>query len=608
MNLVVRRAALAAAIAFSFIDSAQAEQAKALGPVVVTANRSEVPADQALAAVTVLTRADIEASQAPDLLDLLSRQAGIDIARTGGPGQASTVFMRGSNSNHTLVLVDGIRVNAATQGIIDFAHLPLAQIERIEIVRGPRAALWGSDAIGGVIHIFTRDPAQAFFEARAGSYRRAGVSAGLGAQRGQSSVGIAAGSEDLRGFSATNANAYGFDPDADGYQNRNLNLRAQTVLGRQRLGFSGLLTDAGIEFDQGRTSALNRVFGVTLGGELSPRWSHAISLGHSSEDLATPVYFSRFGSRRTSLDWVNTLVLGAAHTINIGLNGSQESGYSNEGFPGFEHSRRNRAVFASWRGDFGAHLLEASLRRDHNSQFAGASTGNLAWGWQLGEALRLRASWGQGFRAPNFNELYYPGFNVGTGQDPLFLFAGNAQLQPERSDSSELGLDWQPTGAQKLGVSAYRTRIRDLIAFDGPLFQAININRAAIDGVELDYHLARGALSFEGNASWLDARDAGTGSRLLRRAARKLQLSGSYRFANQALLALDASAFSSRPDFGDVVLPGYARLDVRASAPLAQGWVIEARMENLLDRDYELVHGYNTPGRNGLLSLRWNAD
>lgn len=601
MNLLHGRAVLAAAISISLCNSAQA-QVTALGPVVVTANRSEVPVDEALASVTVLTRADIEQSQAPDLVDLLARQVGIDIARTGGPGQASTVFMRGSNSNHTLVLVDGIRINTTTQGSIDFAHLPLAQIERIEIVRGPRAALWGSDAIGGVIHIFTRDPSKAFFEAHGGSYGRAGlgVGGGLGLGRGDTRLGAAAGGEQLRGFSATNANAYGFDPDPDGYRNQNLSLHAQTLLGDQRLSFSGLITDADVEFDQGETAALNRVYGATLAGDWSDRWSHSLSLGWSSEDLDTAVYFSRFGSKRSSLDWINTLALDPSNTLNVGLNWSRESGYSDDGFAGFDETRRNAGLFASWRGRFAAQLLELSLRRDDNSQFDSATTGNFAWGWQASERLRLRASWGQGFRAPNFNELYYPGF--------FGLFQGNPHLQPERSDSTEVGLDWQFTPEQKLEVSAYHTRIEDLIAFDGPLFQAINIDRATIEGVELEYHLAHGGLAIDGNATWQDARDAGTGQPLLRRPDRKLNLSVSYRFSNQATLAVDASGFSSRPDFGDIQLPGYARVDLHASAPLADGWTLEGRIENLGDRDYNLVDGYNTPGRSGMLSLRWNAN
>jgi vitamin B12 transporter len=607
------QAALAAAISLSFAHGAFAAAAPTrLDAVQVTANRSEAAVADALASVTVLTREDIELAQAPDLLGLLGRQAGIDIARTGGPGQASTIFLRGSNSNHALVLVDGIRVNAATQGIIDFAHIPLAQVERIEIVRGPRAALWGSDAIGGVIQVFTRDSSKPYASAQAGSYGLAGVSAGIGHSTGESRIGIGVGGELLEGFSATNETAgpFTFDPDVDGYRNRNLSLRAETKLGTQVLSATGLVTDADVDFDagtapgEGRTDALNRVFGLSLAGKLSDRWTHALTLGHSSEDLDTPAYASRFGSTRDSLDWINSLALGDGHALGFGINASRETGYSIEGFgAGFDASRRNNAAFVTWRRGLGSHLLQASVRHDQNSQFGGADTGNVAWGWQASDALRWRASWGQGFRAPNFNELYYPGFEVAPDQ---FLFAGNPALQPERSRSAEIGLDWRLDARQQLGVSAYSTRIHDLIAFTGPLLQAVNTRRASIDGVELDYRLQLAALAVQANATWQDARDQ-DGEALLRRADRKLHLSASYRFANLASAGFDVSAVSRRPDFGGIQLPGYVRLDLRASAPLAKDWTIEARIENLGDVDYELLSGYNTPGRSGVVSLRWQA-
>src|SRR4249920_3561223 len=204
---ILKIAALAASLSACLAPSARADEAKTLGTVTVTANRSEQPVKETLASVTVLTRADIEKSQAPDLLDLLARQVGVDMARTGGPGSQNSFFLRGGNSNHALVLIDGIRVNSATQGLFDFAHLPLSQIDRIEIVRGPRAALWGSDAIGGVIQIFTRDPAMPYVEAHAGSYGRAGIDAGIGGGEGDSRFGIGAGIEHVRGFSVTNSDA-----------------------------------------------------------------------------------------------------------------------------------------------------------------------------------------------------------------------------------------------------------------------------------------------------------------------------------------------------------------------------------------------------------------
>lgn len=613
MKHTIQQAALAAAISVALSPSCFAGEAQrnTLDTVQVTANRIEKPVAETLASVTVITREDIELAQAPDLINLLSRQAGVDIARNGGPGQASTLFLRGTNSSHTLVLVDGVRVNAATQGVIDFAHIPLAQIERIEIVRGPRAALWGSDAIGGVVQIFTRDASKGFFEARLGSAQLAGATAGFGVARDGSSIGLSVGAERREGFSATNEAAFGHDPDADGYRNQNFAARGKTVLGSQTLSFTGMVTDADVDFDagtgvpgEGQTAALNRVFGLGLGGPISDRWTHALTLGRSSEDLDTPAYYSRFGSTRDSLDWVNSLALREGQNLGFGLNWSRESGYSDEGFQGFEKSRRNTAAFVTWQGGFGAHTLDASLRHDDNSQFGGASTGNLAWGWRAGESLRLRASWGQGFRAPNFNELYYPGFDLGGG---LVLFKGNQFLQPERSRSSEIGMDWQLDDKQSLGLSAYRTRIHDLIAFAGLLFDAVNIRSAAIDGVELEYAFTQGGLAIRANATWQDARDTDTGERLLRRADRKLHASADYAFANGAGIGVDLSAYSPRPDFGETVLPGYSRMDLRASAPLAQGWTVDARIENVGDTDYELVQGYNTPGRTGVVSLRWQA-
>jgi vitamin B12 transporter len=607
---MIRRSVLATAVAASFLFLPQAANAASanavaataptgLDTVVVTANRYAVPADRVLASVTVLDRAAIEASQARDMIDLLARQAGVDIARTGGPGQASTVFLRGGNSGHALVLVDGIRVNAATSGVLDFAHLPLEQVERIEIVRGPRAALWGSDAIGGVIQVFTRDPAKAFFEAHAGSYLRGGLSGGGGFGDGDSSIGLAAGVESLRGFSATTPGAFGYDPDPDGYDNRNLSLRGHTRVGSQLLEASGLVTDADVDFDQGRTAALNRVFGARLSGPLAgARWSHALVVGHSSEDLATPAFASRFGSARDSLDWIHSLALDARNDLNIGLNWSRETGYSDEGFQGFEEARRNAAVFASWRGHFGAHLLELSARRDDNSQFDGATTANAGWGWAFAPGWRLRASWGQGFRAPNFNELYYPGF---FGQ-----FAGNPALRPERSTSGELGLAWRASSAATLGVSLYRTRVHDLIAFEGVDFSATNIGRAAVDGAELDARWVRGALALSANATWQHARDLDGDAPLLRRARRKANASADWHFGNDATVGVDLTAVSARPDFSGP-LAGYGRVDLRASAPLAGAWRLEARLENIGDRDYRLVDGYATAGRSGTLALRWGA-
>jgi vitamin B12 transporter len=598
---------LLAALAASASLPAFADEAQELGPVLVTADRAPVPEAQTLATVTVLTREDIEKSQAPDLLTLLSRQAGIDVARTGGPGQASTVFVRGGNSTHALVLVEGVRVNPATQGAPDFAHLPLPQIERIEIVRGPRAALWGSDAIGGVIQVFTRDPSKAFAEGHLGSYGRVGGSAAVGYAHGESNAGVTVSYDRLEGFSATNEHyPFGSYPDKDGYRNRSASLRAGTAFGAQRLSFSALATDADVEFDEGDTDARTRVYALQLAGPLAAGWTHALVVGRSTEDLDTPVYLSRLHSARNTLDWTVSKAIDGHNDIDAGLNFAREDGYSQEFFAGgFDVDRRNAAAFVSWRGRFGAQSWAASLRHDDNSQFGGATTGNLAWGWQAAPAWRLRASLGTAFRAPDFNELYYPGFEVAPD---LFMFAGNPLLDPERSQTGEAGLDWTPDARTRVGLSLFRTRVKDLIVFTGVLFNAANIDRADIDGAELEFATGFGALSLHGNLNWLDARDRGTGDALLRRAPRKGALSADWRFANGASAGIDLSAVAARPDAGGVRLGGYGLVDLRASVPLSPGWRVEARLENLGDRDYELLQGYNTPGRSGFLSLRWGQE
>jgi vitamin B12 transporter len=239
------------------------------------------------------------------------------------------------------------------------------------------------------------------------------------------------------------------------------------------------------------------------------------------------------------------------------------------------------------------------MRHDDSSQYGGASTGNAGWGWNFSPRARLRLSWGEGFRAPNFNELYYP--------DGGFGFAGNPDLRPEHSETWETGLELQPADGHRLGLSAYRSRVRDLIAFAAPgTNNAININRAELEGVELEYRFDRGGWTAGGNLTWQDAVDAGTGAPLLRRAKRKAHLDLGYRFDNGLELGLDGDFVSARADFG-ASLPSHALAHLRVAWTLSPAWRLEGRLENLTDRDYSLVHGYNTPGRSGIINLVWNG-
>jgi vitamin B12 transporter len=566
--------------------------------VLVTAYRTEVGVAESLAAVSVISRSEIDSAGALDLVELLRRQVGIDVVRGGGYGQQTSVFLRGTNSNQVLVLIDGVRVASVNVGGYAWEHLPLNQIERIEIVRGPRAALYGSDAIGGVIQIFTR-PADSLEAAlRLGSHDTYGVDAGFGVQGERGRIGLRAGYTDSRGVDSTTPDNFSHDPDRDGFLARNLNLQGSLALGAQDLGLRALRTDDRADFDQGRSTSVNDSADLALSGTLGERLAHRLAAGWARETLQTPAFGNRFDSRRRQLDWQFDAALSDAHALLFGLAWvGERGGLTNtfSGLPRYAGSRNNRAAFAAWRGRFGAHSLELAGRHDDNSVFGTAETVQAAWGWQLRESVALRAGFGEGFRAPNFNELYSPGFGG--------LFAGNPLLGPERSENLELALGLGGNGHLRGELRAFRTGVRDLISFAGADFQAINIARVRIEGVEASASALLGGWQVSGNATWQDPRDRDSGQRLLRRAQRKANLRGE-RALGYWRFGAELHAASGIADFGGA-LPGYATVALDAGYRLRNRLEASLRLDNLFDRDYSLVRGFTTPGRTAMLNLRW---
>ncbi len=569
---------------------------------VTTASRESERADAALASVSVIDREEIERSAAPDLLELLRLTAGVELARTGGAGSQTTLFMRGSNFNHVLVLVDGVRVANANTGASAWENLPLAQIERIEIVRGPRAALYGSDAIGGVIQILTRRLQQPRLGIHAGRYDSHAVEAGTGFGDAAGGFSVVAARRQSRGFSAQNERGFAFDPDRDGYANSSIGVRADRSLGSQRLDASLLAVDADVDFDQGESTARTRSALLGLSGVLGEVWDHRLNLSHAREDLATPTFSSAFRSRRHGVDWLHGIHLSATQRLQVGLAWQQERGASLDTFgeqTNFAERRSNLAAFSRWRGEFGEHLLELSGRHDDNSRFGGATTGQAAWAWQVRSGLRLLASWGQGFRAPNLNEQFSPGFGG--------LFAGNPELLPERSRNLELGLTLTLADGHESRLHLYRNRVSELISFSGGEdFRAENIASVRLQGAELShaYHARNWRLRAE--LTWQDAEDRTTGVPLRRRAPRYGSLLVE-RVGSGFDVGVELFASDARPDIAET-LPGYGLLGLRVRRKLGEQWSLAARMENALDRDYEHAAGFNTPRRSLWLNLTWQGN
>lgn len=590
------------------LGAANAEEVELQPTVQVTASRVAETVDETLADVSIILRDDIEASVARDVPELLRLMAGVDLYRTGGPGAQTSIFLRGSNSNQVLVLIDGVRAGAATTGAYAFEHLPLGAVERIEIVRGPRASYWGSDAIGGVIQIFTRRLDAPRVALGYGSAEDAAGSAGFGRWDGANGFSAQVGARHVDGISSTNAGICNgpddpwciFDPDEDSYRSTNLVLRGARSLGGQLLSAMFFHTRARVDFDQGFTDVIQQVAGADLEGELAANWQHRLALGHAREDLDTPAFGSRYHTRRKSLLWQNEFRLAGNQRLVAGFDFVHERGETLDTFanlPRYHQNRDNRALFAGWRGRFAALDGEVSMRRDDNSVFGGATTGSLALGWRATESLRLRANLGQGFRSPTMNELYDPGYGG--------WFAGNPGLKPERSVASELALEWQPAAEQRFGASAYSNRIYQLVSFTGPQNQAENIAHARVEGVELGYRGNFGAWTASANYTYEDAKDSDAGTPLLRRARHKFTGIVEHRFGSRLDAGAELVASSSRHDVGGIELGGYALLNLRLRYDLAPAWQLRMRLENLADRRYELVHGYNTPGRSAFLEIAW---
>lgn len=564
--------------------------------LVVTPSRMVESLSDTLAAVSVISRDDIELSTAQDLFELLRLQPGVDIVRSGGAGAQTSVFLRGSNSNHVLVLIDGVRVSSANTGAYVWEQLPLNQVERVEIVRGPRGSLYGSDSIGGVIHIITRSSPQPYARATGGSYGTASFDGGIGYDGENTRLSLNAGYRDVDGFSAQNPNGFSYHPDDDGYKNMNLGLKGSTQAGYGRWQYSVLALDSESEFDQGVSDSKQVIVSLGFHGSFTSDWDYQLLGGFIRDELFSDFeYFTTdFNSKRYEFSWQNQLNAGLNGTLSFGLDYYRENGKSEFSW---DESRNNAGIFASYDHYVDRLHLQLGGRFDDNSRFGNEFTGQLALGYDLTSAWQVMGSYGSAFRGPNLNEQYSPGFGG--------LFAGNPDLDPESSTSGELGLRWQHDSAGTFSAALYRTDVEDLIAFNGEMFQAINIDEARLEGLELLYSFTHGGWQLNANATFQNTENRATGESLLRRPEEKGSITVDYAFDNGSWLGMEWFYSGKRQDFGGITLDSYNLLNLRAGWAFTPAWQLELRGDNLTDEFYEPAYGFNSAGRSWFLSLAW---
>jgi vitamin B12 transporter len=564
--------------------------------LVITPSRVTEAPTETLVAVSVISRADIELSTATDLFELLRLVPGVDIVRNGGPGSQTSVFLRGSNSNHVLVMVDGVRVSSSNTGAYAWEQLPLNQIEQVEIVRGPRGSLYGSDAIGGVIQVFTRSDPAPYARLTAGSFGTGELAGGFGYESERSRLSVNAGYRDVDGFSAQNPGGFSYHPDDDGFESVNLGIKGSTRAEAGTWSYSMLAIDTESEFDQGVSDARQLVGAVSFDGRIKPDWAYQLTGGYFNDRLESDFGFfsSEFRSERLDFNWQNQLRFGHASLLNFGLDYYRETGESSDNY---DQSRNNAGLFANLDQRFSRTHLQISARVDENSRFGTRFTGQAALGIDLSERWELLGSYGSAFRGPTLNEQFSPGFGG--------LFAGNPDLDPEESTSGEIGLRWHHPVGGSFSAAAYRTDVEDLIAFAGENFQAINIAEARMEGLELEYRVDIEQWTIGANVTFQSTENRATGQSLLRRPDEKGSITLDRHFKNGSWLGLEWFASGERDDFGGITLRAYQLVNLRAGLALNDSLRVELRGDNLLDEEYEPAYGFNSAGRSWFLSLAW---
>ncbi|MDW8324876.1 MAG: TonB-dependent receptor [Burkholderiales bacterium] len=582
-----------------------------LDPVVVTASRLPQRLIDTLRHTTVLTAEDIRASHAPDLPTLLRQQAGIEITQTGGIGTQSSLFLRGANSNQTLVLLDGQRIDSATTGATAVDQIMLADIERIEIVRGNVSALYGSSAIGGVVQIFTRKAAahpSGEVAAGGGSYNTRSLRAAYGGVWGDTRLHAGLAWRDSDGFSAARRQfipaPFVFTPadtDRDGYENTTLTLNlahdlasghtvsAMVRASRGEVAYDGAFSNR----SEQELDALQLVSENRLG----ERWHSRLMLAASRDALdsfldATPA--GRVHTRNRQADWFNTVQLNAGHTLTLGLGLLAQRVSSDQTYTRTRREVRHGSL--GYLGQMGPHGLQLNARHDDYSDFGSRTTWLAGYGVQVTEGWRLTASASTAFRAPTFNEMYIP------------AWGGNQNLRPEKARSWEAGVQYS-RGALRARLVYFDTRTRDLIVYQWPTGN-VNLRRAQVEGWELSLSHALGAdTTVALSLTAQDPHDADTGLPLLRRAKRLGSLSLRHAPGPWSL-AVEVKASGARQDvhattFARTRLPGYAVVNLSGGYRLSDAVSLNARIDNLFDRDYSLVHGYETSGLSGQVELVW---
>ncbi|MCT4714220.1 TonB-dependent vitamin B12 receptor BtuB [Enterobacteriaceae bacterium H18W14] len=590
--------------------------------LVVTANRFQQPVNTVLAPTDVVTRQDIDKWQAKTLNDVMRRLPGVDIAQYGGPGQGSSMLIRGTNASHVLVLIDGVPV--ARPGIsntADFNQIPLSLVQRVEYIRGPRSAVYGSGAIGGVINVITHsDEEKSQINAGMGSKGYQQYDGTLRQCFGDTVATVAGSYESTKGFNVQPHSTYSGDNDRDGSRKKTFWSGVEHKFNDEFDGFfRGRSYTNNIDYDLGSTpfspaysaneeQLYNQSYDAGMRFHSGIYSSQLIASYQKVKDYNYSSEYGRYNDGTTldrmtqrNLQWGNNFVVGQG-SISAGVDWQQQRLSSSDTAITDTYKRDNTGLYLSGQQQFGDVTVEASGREDHDEQFGWHGTWQTAAGWEFVEGYRATVSYGTGFLAPSLGQQF---------GSTRFGIDSNPNLEPEESKQWEAGLEGL-TGPLDWRLSAYRYKIQNLITYySDPVTYAgayDNIDAATIKGVEWTGSIDTGIFTHKVTLQYIDPRNDQNDEVLARRAKRQAKYQLDWTMFN---VDMDVSwqYYGKRYDNNtsaynntQQILPSYSTVDVSASYPVTSHLTVRGRIANLFDKDYETVYGYQTPGREYYLS------
>lgn len=594
---------------------AQSTHVPSLQETVVTATRTEQPLTDIVADVSIVDRDTIDRAGATGLVDLLVRLPGVEITRNGSVGNSSNVFLRGAEGRFTAVYVDGVRMDSQSTGGAVWEQIPLSQIDRVEVLRGPAAAVYGSDAIGGVIHLFTKKgegPAAPYVGVGIGTDNLRRVEAGISGAAGEG------GAFDYAlGITREQSDGYdikdnpGHNPDRDDYTstagharlgfriNAAHRLDATLLANRMESGYDGFTYTPEAPEDDRNLNRM-RAAGLTWSAKWTDAFSSRLSVTDSMSRYETVPSPYRTETRLRGFLWQNEYRLGA-HLLSAALERREDELY-NPALDAFsttiDRDRSQDALALGYGFNAGGHTLQLHVRHDDDSEFGGKSTGSAAYGYAITPALRATASVSSAFRAPTLYQR--------------FSAYGDASLEPETGRNVELGLRYA-NGPTQASVVAYRNRVSNLIIFDsgatacGEAFGCYNsVGRAEYRGVTFAAGHRIGNTTLRGSIDLQNPKDLDTGRQLQRRAKRHATFGAETALAGWTLGGeVQASGRRFENAANTQELNGYALVNLYASTRIARDFTLLARVDNLADKDYQVARTYVMPGRTLYVGLKW---